>query len=149
MIATVPPIVAPSRNSRRQRPTIPKEIRKEVAQYARAISKKYGEAFQNDHKLKDRITRLVKALLPPRPKRRGRPRDPQITRAIRLHSSIRRQYPTEKPRELWYRVAAKLIPDFDSYNELEQRALVDDLRSRVKSRLRKHPARKPRQISRL
>jgi hypothetical protein len=134
---------------RRRRPAIPAKLRKEIANYARTIGNEYREVFQNDHKLKGRVTRLIKALLPPKPKRRGRPRDPQITRAIRLHSRLRRQYSAEKPREIWARVAGKLIAGFDSYNQLEQRALIDDLKNRVKSRLRKRPARKLRQVSRL
>jgi hypothetical protein len=140
MAAVAETVTAPQR---RRAPSIPRELQNEIAAHAKVIGKKYRKLFNADGKLKQRIARLTAVLLPPRA-RRGRPRDPTITRALALYHKRRRQYSDERPRESWYFVAGKLIQNFDSYNQLERRALVDDLRTRAKSRRRKSRPRKSR-----
>jgi hypothetical protein len=61
-----------------------------------------------------------------------------------MYGRFRREHPNERPRELWYRVAGRIIPGFEGHTELERRALVDDLRTRAKSRCRIQPRRKSR-----
>jgi hypothetical protein len=141
--AAIDTIVAPSqRKGRRQPPAISTALRKEVTAFARDVGERYRNEFSADPKLKQRTTRLLLALLPPRPRRTGRPRNQETTRAITAYNRFRRRHPQEKPRELWGRVCREFIPDYDNHSDLEQRALRDELRQRVKSRLRKRPRRK-------
>jgi hypothetical protein len=135
-----------SQGRRRRAPSIPGELRKEAAANAKAMGKKYRKLFNADRTLKERVARYITLLLPPRA-RRGRPRNMETTRAVSEYRKRRRQCPNERPRESWNFVAGKLIPDFGSHSELEQRALVDDLRTRAEKRLRLRTSRKPRRIS--
>jgi hypothetical protein len=128
---------------KRRRPSIPKDLRIEVTQHARSIAKKYRKLFVADRQLKDRVLRLLRALLPPRPRRRGRPRDQTTTRAIVLYRKLRRQCPEDKPRAVWSRVYPLVIPGYDGMSELEQRTAREKLRERIVWRRRK---RRPRKI---
>jgi hypothetical protein len=104
--------------------------------------------FAVDRGLKNRVVRLVRALLPPRPRRRGRPRDQTTTRAIVLCRKLRRQYPEEKPRAIWSRVYPLVIPGYESMSDLERRAAREHLRERCAWRRRKRRPRKiPAEIS--
>ncbi|HYK60855.1 MAG TPA: hypothetical protein VEV85_15600, partial [Bryobacteraceae bacterium] len=80
---------------------MPAQLRKEVVEHCRLIARKHRAAFQADAGLKARVLTLTRALLPPRPRRRGRPRNRETTRAILLYNQFRRQHPTQKPREIW------------------------------------------------
>jgi hypothetical protein len=128
---------------RRRRDSIPKELRIEVTQHARSIASKYRKLFVADRQLKDRVLRLLRALLPPRPRRRGRPRDQTTTRAIVLYRKLRRQSPEDKPRTVWARVYPLVIPGYDGMPEMEQRTVRETLRERIAGRRRK---RRPRKI---
>jgi hypothetical protein len=140
---------ATAKRKRRHRASgIPGSLRKEIRQFAKAIGKRYRGEFAQDPKLKARASRFLKALLPPHA-RRGRPRNTETTQAISRYRKLRRENRNQRPRELWVQVAAELIPNYESYSHLEQRALVDDLRNRAKRSLRKRPCRKSRPIPRL
>jgi hypothetical protein len=89
------------------------------------------------------VLRLARALLPPRPRRRGRPGDPDVTRAIQLFGRFQRQYPGETPRQLWSRVYPLVILGYDRMTEMEQRTARERLQERIHWRLRK---RRPREI---
>src|SRR5215831_12318862 len=95
-----PCVTSRPKRQRRREPSIPREIRTEVTQFARSL-KKYRGQFTPE--LKAKILRLLRVLLPPRP-RRGRPRDRVITRARALLRRFRRKYPQAKSRENWDRV---------------------------------------------
>jgi hypothetical protein len=138
-----PPIAAPQRKRRRQQQAIPAALRKEIALHAREIGKKYGKLFSEDRSLKQRVVRLMAVLLPPR-RRRGRPRDPQITQAIGLHSKLCRQYPAEKAGQIWDRVCRVLCSEYARLSEIDQRDIRDTVRGRVKSRARSRRVRKSR-----
>src|SRR5215469_8048627 len=97
-----PPLAKPKRH--RREPPIPKNLRRDVRQYARALAKKYRPLFAADPKLKDRILRFARVLLPPRPRRRGHPGDPDTSRAIRLLQRLRREHPEECSQQHWARV---------------------------------------------
>jgi hypothetical protein len=103
---------------------------------------KYRDQFIADRELKARVLRLARALLPPRPRRRGRPGDPMVTCAIRLHRKFQRQYPQERSRENWNRVCVILIPGYAALPEMEQQTEREQLQQRVKWRLRKPRRRK-------
>jgi hypothetical protein len=59
-------------------------VRKEIAQVARELKRNHRFLFIADPKLKDRVARLLRSLLPPKPRRRGRPRRKDVTTAILL-----------------------------------------------------------------
>jgi hypothetical protein len=121
---------------------------KELRAIAGDLARRYRSEFRAAPQLRARAARVLKNLLRPHG-RRGRPRDPTVTRALTMYGRLRREHPNERPQELWYRVAARMIPGFQGHTELEPRALVDDLRTRAKSRRRIQPRRKSRRISRL
>jgi len=100
--------------------------------FARSLGKKYRSQLTPERK--DKILRLLTAVLPPR-RRRGRPRDPMVTRAMRLRGSFRRKYPHEKPRQTWDRICVALISGYDGLPEWEHLAAREDLQARVKSRV--------------
>jgi hypothetical protein len=127
----------------RQEQCIPKELRDLVLQHARMVARKYRKLFAADRRLKDRVLRLERALLPPRPRRRGRPRNQTVTRAIGLYRKDRRQCPRDTPRAIWSRVYPLVIPGYDGMSELDQRAAREQLRERIAWRRRK---RRPRKI---
>jgi hypothetical protein len=107
------------------------------------IAKKYGKLFAADRELKNRVLRLLRALLPPRPRRRGRPRDQTTTRAILLYGKFRRQSPEDKPRAIWSQVYPLVIPGYEGMPDLERRTAREKLRERMAWRRRK---RRPRKI---
>jgi hypothetical protein len=128
-----PPITAKLKRQRRREPAIPKEIREEVTTLAHGMARKYRSQFTPE--LKGKVLRLVRALLPPKPRRRGRPRDRTITSAMMLLGRFRRKYPQERPRDIWNRVCLELIPGYAALPEVDQRAAREDWQPRVKSRL--------------
>jgi len=135
---------APStRRKRRQAPTIPAALRHDVTQFARGVARKYRKLFAADLQLKHRLLRLSKALLPPQPRRRGRPRNPVVTRAITAYAKLHRQFPDEQPRAVWARVYPIAIPGYESMSDLDQRSAREELHQRVTWRRRK---RRPRKI---
>jgi hypothetical protein len=140
-----PPLSEPKPRRRRQptiRKQLPKQLRKEIAQQARDLSKRYD--FIADRTLKQRVVRLMAAMLPPRPRRRGRPCNEEITRAILLYSRARRQHPEEKPHESWERVCVLLYPGYEALPDIARRDTCEGLRLRVKSRFRSRRGRKSR-----
>src|SRR5215471_12600101 len=122
--AAPPATLKPQRQRRRE--PIPREIRTEVTQFARSL-KKYRGQFTPE--LKAKILRLLRVLLPPRP-RRGRPRDGEISRAMTLLRRFRRKFPQAKSRENWDRVSLTLIPGYASMSKLAQDDAREDLQAR-------------------
>jgi hypothetical protein len=140
MYANAPTSIKPKR---RQAPTIPAELRHDVVQHARSLARRYRKLFAADRKLKECVLRLERALLPPRPRRRGRPRNPVVTRAIALHAKLRRQFPDDPPRAVWVRIYEQLIPGYRELSSIEQHTAREELRERIAWRRRK---RRPRKI---
>jgi hypothetical protein len=137
-----------TKRKRRREPSIPKQLRIEINQHAPMIASEYRELFAADRQLKDRVLRLLRALLPPRPRRRGRPRNQTITSAIVLRRKFRRQYPEDKPRAIWSRIYPLVIPGYADMPEVEQRTAREKLREQVAWRRRKrHPREIPAEIS--
>jgi hypothetical protein len=143
-----PPLTPLATSKRRREPSIPKELRIEITQHARMIAGEYRKLFAADRQLKDRVLRLLRALLPPRPRRRGRPPNPIVTRAIVLRRKFRRQFPEEKPRATWSRICLLVISSYADLPEVEQRTAREKLREQVAWRLRKrYPRKIPAEIS--
>jgi hypothetical protein len=123
--------------AKRQRPSMPRELRKEVVEHVRSIARKYGAEFKADRDLKARVLRLERALLPPRPKPRGRPANPETTRALALYRKLRRKSPHASPRQLWAQVYPLAIPQWETKSDLERCTARDELRERISWRRRK------------
>jgi hypothetical protein len=132
--------------AKRRTPSIPRELRKEVVERIRSIGRRYRAAFAADRELKVRVLTLTRALLPPRPRRRGRPHNPIVTAAIALYGKFQRKSPEESPRQLWSRVYPLAIPQWESMSELERRHARDELRERIAWRRRKRPRKIPAEI---
>jgi hypothetical protein len=116
---------------------MPPEVRKEIAQVARQLKRNHRALFIADPKLKDRVSRLLRSLLPPQPRRRGRPGRPDVTKAIRLLREFRRQYPNERPSQHWARVYPLVIPGYGEMSPVQQKDARERLRERVRWRRRR------------
>jgi hypothetical protein len=127
---------APRRGHLKYRHGIPGEVRKEIIRCARELNRSYRGRFISDQTLKDRAARLLRSLLPPKPRRRGRPGRPDVTQAIRLLELFKRHYPDEKPAEHWARLYPLVIQGYGGMNSVEQRDARERLRERVRWRQR-------------
>jgi hypothetical protein len=121
---------------RRSAPHLPAAVRKEITRLARELNRQYRALFMADLKLKDRAARLLRSLLPPKPRQRGRPGIDSVTKAIRLLRKFRRQYPGERWEMTWKRIYPEAIPNFAGINPIEQEHACQVLRERVRWRLR-------------
>jgi hypothetical protein len=117
------------RRNRNQQPPIPAEVRKEITEVVRNLKRKHSRLFMTDPKLKDRVARLFRSLLPPKPRRRGRPGRKDVTTAILLMARLRRQYPNERAELLWRRVYPEAIPNYNAMNEIQQLDARQQLRN--------------------
>ena len=59
------------RKGQRARPALPREVRKEITQFARQL-RQHRKLFISDPTLKDRVARALRSMLPPH-RKRGRP----------------------------------------------------------------------------
>jgi hypothetical protein len=125
----------------RSTPPLPAAVRKEIARLALQLSRQHRALFMADPKLKDRAARLLRSLLPPKPRRRGRPGIDSVTTAIGLLRKFRRQFPGERWAKIWQRVYPEAIPDFAGMNPNEQEHARQVLRERVRWRLRERKRR--------
>jgi hypothetical protein len=114
-------------------PLLPKEVRKELATFARKLKRGYRQLFASNPVYRKRAGQFLTALLPPKP-RRGRPGRVDVTEAIRLLELFSRQYPNELPAEHWARVYPLVIPGYDEMNAVQQRDARERLRERVRWR---------------
>jgi hypothetical protein len=114
-------------------PRLPAAVRKEIARFARELRKQQHKVFVTDPKLKDRAARFLRSLLPPQ-RKRGRPGIDSVTKAIRLRQRLRRQYPGEKPEQIWKRIYPETITGYASMDRERQKAERLLLRERVRGR---------------
>jgi hypothetical protein len=124
--------VAREAKHRRRGPRLPAVVRKEITQYARQL-RQHPKLFIADPKLKDRASRFLRSLLPPQ-RKRGRPGLDSVTKAIRLRQRFRRQYPGEKPEQIWKRIYPEAIAGYAAMGRERQKAERLLLRERVRSR---------------
>ncbi len=71
---------------------MPAAVRKEITRVARELNRQHRNAFLADPKLKDRASRLLRSMLLPKPRRRGRPERADVTKAITLLKKYRSQH---------------------------------------------------------
>jgi len=115
---------------------LPRAIRKELASLARKLNREHRVLFAGNPNLRKRAGQFLIALLPPKPRRRGRPGIQSVTQAIRLIGKFRRQCPGERAEQIWSRVYPLAIPAYATMSELEQSDARQELRERVRWRLR-------------
>jgi hypothetical protein len=120
------------RKSQRARPPLPREVRKEIAQCAQQL-RQHRKLFIADAKLKDRVARFLRSLLPPK-RKRGRPPLATVSRAIVLLKRLIDQDPHEKCSQRWKRIYPQVILDYANLTREQQRAQVVLLRDQVRSR---------------
>jgi hypothetical protein len=123
------------RERKRQRacPALPREVRKEITRFARQFKRQNRKLFIADPKLKDRASRFLRSLLPPK-RKRGRPGIPSVTRALLILKRLQRQQPGLKPQERWQLIYSKVIPNYKELTRELQRALEVVLREQVRGR---------------
>jgi hypothetical protein len=126
--------VASTSKVRRSSPRLPAAVRKEITRFAQQL-RQHRKLFISDPKLRDRAARFLRSLLPPK-RKRGRPGLDSVTKAIRLRQRLRRQYPGEKPEQIWQRIYLEAIPAYASMERERQKAERLLLRERVRSRRR-------------
>lgn len=124
----------PKRHRRRPGPALPATVRKEIARFARELKRGHRQLFIADPKLRDRASRFLRSLLPPQ-RKRGRPGLPSVSKAILLLRKCRREYPHDKPAQLWARIYPEAIPGFASMDRERQKAERLLLRERVRNRV--------------
>jgi len=129
---------------RRSTPPLPAPVRKEITRIARELNRQpYRKLFTADAKLRDRVARFLRSLLPPR-RKRGRPGLDSVTTAIRLRGMFRRSHPDEAWAKIWERIYPEAIANYDSMNQVEQMQARQLLRERVRWRLRDRKRKKLR-----
>lgn len=119
---------------RKLRANIPRALRNELANFARHLARDYRQLLASDPIYRKRAGQFLTALLPPKPRRRGRPGIPGVTLAIRLIAQFRRQYPGERAEQIWSRVYPLAIPNYATMSELERSDARQELRERVRWR---------------
>lgn len=115
---------------------LPRDLRKEIAALARKLKRDHRALFASDPIYRRRAGQFLTALLPPKPRRRGRPGIQSVTVAIRLLRKFRLQYPEDRPAQRWRRVYPEAIPNYATMGELEKADARQQLRERVRWRLR-------------
>jgi hypothetical protein len=83
---------------------LPSPIRKEIAAFARNLAREHRALFASDPTYRKRAGQFLTALLPPKPRRQGRPGRPDVSQAVRRLKRFRREFPNERPVEHWARV---------------------------------------------
>jgi len=130
----------PSPPQKGSRAELPRDIRKELATFARKLAREHRALFASNPTYRKRAGQFLTALLPPKPRRRGRPGRPDVTQAIRLLKRFRREFPNERPAEYWARMYPHVISGYESMNPVEQRDAQERLRERLRWRKRREPS---------
>jgi hypothetical protein len=126
----------PQPPTRRRTPPLPQAVRKEIAALALSLKRDYRALFASDPIYRKRAGQFLTALLPPKPRRRGRPGIQSVTQAIRLRRQLRRRFPNEPWANIWERIYPKAIPGYDTMSEFGQADARQELRERVRWRQR-------------
>jgi len=113
---------------------IPRELLKDMVRAARELKAKHGALFVANPKLKDRAARLLRSILPPKMRRRGRPALDSVSVATGLLRKFRRLYPHDKPEQVWARIYPLAIAGYEALKLDEKKAQRLLLRERVRGR---------------
>src|SRR5207253_762322 len=104
------------------------------ATFARKLKRDHRALFAFNSLYRKRAGQFLTALLPPKPRGRGRPGIPSVTLAISLMAKFKHQYPGERSAGIWKRIYPLAIPDYLAMTEVEQKDARQQLRERVKWR---------------
>ena len=107
---------------------LPRPIRKEIASLALKLRRQYKALFASDPLLRKRVGQFLAALLPPKPRRRGRPGRKDVTQAIRLRVKLHHLYPEEKYEEIWKLIYLLVIRGYEGMHEVEKKDARERLR---------------------
>ncbi len=121
---------------RRTEPELPRALPKEISQFARKLKRDHRALFASNPLYRKRAGQFITSLLPPKPRRRGRPSWRDVTEAIGLRKEFRRQFPDEPWAETWDRIYPHVIPGYDAMTGIEQNDARQVLRERVRWRQR-------------
>jgi hypothetical protein len=113
-------------------------IRKQIATFAPQLAREHPAHLASDPLYRKRAAQFFTALLPPKSRRRGRPGRKDVTQAIRLKAKFRRLYPEERADQIWKRIYSVVIVGYEAMNEVEQKNASEQLRERVRWRLRRN-----------
>jgi hypothetical protein len=111
-------------------PNLARPLRTEIAAFAISLRRQYKALFAADPLLRKRAGQFLTALLPPKPRRRGRPGRKDVTQAIRLRAKFRHLYPQERPDQWWKRIYPLVIAGYQDMNAVEQKDARERLRER-------------------
>jgi hypothetical protein len=126
--------VEAERERQRRGSRLPTELRRHLVEISKQLPAELRRDFKADPKLKDRASRFLRLLWPPRSRRPGRPALPGVTEAIRLLQNFRRQHPDEKPPQLWDRICLQVLTGYETLTDDEKRRQRRELKDRVRSR---------------
>jgi hypothetical protein len=124
----------PTVQKRSSSPAMPRELLKDIVRLGREIRKRHGTLFVANPNMKDRAARLLRSMLPPKPRRRGRPAIDSVTIASRLLRNLRKRYPNEKPAQTWARIYPLAVPHWETLSPADKQSAALQLRNRVRSR---------------
>ena len=124
---------------------IPPALLRDLSKYARELRKRHREAFNANPQLRHAAGRVFVALLPPRPRRAGRPCELGITTAARLLKRYRKRFPAEPAESIWARIYPAAIPGFKGLPHSEKLRRKRLLRAGVRSRKNTRRRRSKRQ----
>ena len=147
MSASPPVSVKPAFPRHRPAVQIPSPLESDICRIAAFLIAQHGDVFIRDRQLKHRLTAKLQSLLPPQPRRPGRPESASGTAAIRLRQEIKRRHPERPDKEIWREVYPETIPNYHGLRPPERRDAQDRLRQQVRWRLsarrRRQRGRKP------
>jgi hypothetical protein len=130
---------------------LPRSLPKEIAACPRKLNRHHHALFTSDRAYRKRVGQFLTALLPfltallpPKPKRRGRPGILSVTKAIALKKKFRREHPGKTPEQLWRWIYPEAIPNYDAMSEVQKHDARAELRARVKDRIKKQNRSKKR-----
>jgi hypothetical protein len=116
---------------------LPRPVRKEITTFALTLKRHYRKLFASDPLYRKRAGQFLTALLPPKPRPRGRPGRPDVTKAIKVLRQFRRQYPEERAAQHWARMYPLVISGYGNMNAVELKDARERPRERVNWRRRK------------
>jgi hypothetical protein len=115
---------------------LPRDLGKDIARFALNLKRDHISLFASNPSLRKRVGQFLTALLPPKPKRRGRPGIPSVTRAIQLRKELHRQFRKEPWPKIWERIYPEVIPGYADLSDHEKKRAREVLRERVRWRLK-------------
>jgi hypothetical protein len=119
----------------RRKSALPKDAQRAIIACARLLREQHKPAFRSNPELRRVAGKLLTALLPPRPRRRGRPCEPHISLAIRLLKRAPKTHPGESPIDTWDRICGRAVRSYRTLDRGKRREERNNLKAAVRSRV--------------